>query len=141
MPSVLVLVDGSENSTRAVEIVLKQIKDGQPIDIHVLNVQPPILSGNVRLFVSQEMIDNYHQEEGEKALRSARALLDEASIPYSSHMEVGHIAETIAKFVKEKRCDQIVMGTRGLGAVSGLLLGSVATKVLHLVEVPVTLVK
>lgn len=45
MPSVLVLVDGSENSTRAVETVLKQIKDGQPIDIHVLNVQPPIFPG------------------------------------------------------------------------------------------------
>ena len=32
------------------------------------------------------------------------------------------------------------MGTRGLGSISGLLLGSVATKVLHLVKVPVTLV-
>jgi nucleotide-binding universal stress UspA family protein len=43
-------------------------------------------------------------------------------------------------------CDQIIMGTRGLGAggvaaISGLLLGSIATKVLHLVDVPVTLVK
>ena len=91
--------------------------------------------------MSQDIVDNYYQEEGEKALRSARALLDEASIPYSSHMEVGHIAETIAKFVKEKRCGQIVMGTRGLAAVSGLLLGSVATKVLHLVHIPVMLVK
>jgi nucleotide-binding universal stress UspA family protein len=43
-------------------------------------------------------------------------------------------------------CDQVIMGTRGLGssgiaAISGLLLGSIATKVLHLVDVPVTLVK
>ncbi|MCE9642399.1 MAG: universal stress protein, partial [Betaproteobacteria bacterium] len=36
---------------------------------------------------------------------------------------------------------QIVMGTRGAGAVANMVLGSVATKVLHLVEVPVLLVK
>jgi nucleotide-binding universal stress UspA family protein len=35
----------------------------------------------------------------------------------------------------------IVMGTRGLGGVRGLLLGSVATQLLHLTDVPVTLVK
>jgi len=35
----------------------------------------------------------------------------------------------------------VFMGTRGLGGVRGLLLGSVATQLLHLVDVPVTLVK
>ena len=38
-------------------------------------------------------------------------------------------------------CDAIVMGTRGLGTVQTLLLGSTALKVLHLVDVPVTLIK
>jgi nucleotide-binding universal stress UspA family protein len=33
------------------------------------------------------------------------------------------------------------MGTRGMGSVSNMLLGSVATKVIHLADVPVTLVK
>jgi nucleotide-binding universal stress UspA family protein len=47
----------------------------------------------------------------------------------------------IAQYAKEKGCDQIVMGTRGLGTVQGLLLGSVATKVIHLANVPVMLVK
>jgi nucleotide-binding universal stress UspA family protein len=59
------------------------------------------------------MVDNYYHEEGEKALQSARERLDEAGIAHSSHIEIGHVAETIAKFVKDKRCDQIVMGTRG----------------------------
>ena len=33
------------------------------------------------------------------------------------------------------------MGTRGLGAVANLMIGSVATKVIHMVDVPVTLIK
>ena len=38
-------------------------------------------------------------------------------------------------------CELVVMGTRGRGAIHNMVLGSVATKVLHLVAVPVTLVK
>jgi len=56
-------------------------------------------------------------------------------------MRTGQYGETIANYAKEKQCDRIVMGTRGLGAVGGLLLGSVARKVIHLADVPITLVK
>jgi nucleotide-binding universal stress UspA family protein len=44
-------------------------------------------------------------------------------------------------FAKQKNCDQIVMGTRGLGKVAVFLLGSVAMKVLQLAEIPATSVK
>ena len=54
---------------------------------------------------------------------------------------VGDPAETIAKVAREQACDLIVMGTRGLGTVTGVLLGSVATKVIHLSDRPVLLVK
>jgi len=79
-------------------------------------------------------------------LQRARARLEEENIACTSHVEVGDVAQTIARFVRELFCDQVIMGTRGLGsgaiaALSGLLLGSIATKVLYLVDVPVTLVK
>ena len=109
--------------------------------MHVLNVQPPILSGQVRRFVTQEMIDTYYDEESKSALRSAKELLDNAGIPYTATMEVGHIAETITDYTKQKRCDNVLMGTRGMSAVANLVMGSVATRVLHLVDVPVTFVK
>ncbi|HCZ15400.1 MAG TPA: universal stress protein, partial [Candidatus Accumulibacter sp.] len=38
-------------------------------------------------------------------------------------------------------CDGIVMGSRGLGAVSSVLLGSVSSRVLEITDLPVTLVK
>jgi nucleotide-binding universal stress UspA family protein len=141
MASLLVPVDGSESSNRAVQAAISMFAGTPSMKLHLLNVQPPIMSGEVRLFVSREMIDNYHEEEGELALRPAKALLDEAGVTYTTEILVGHVAETIARCAKDRHCDQIVMGTRGLGAVAGLLLGSIATKVLHLVDVPVTLVK
>jgi nucleotide-binding universal stress UspA family protein len=54
---------------------------------------------------------------------------------------VGHAGETIAEYVRQQHCNAVIMGTRGLGSTRGLVLGSVATKVVHLVNVPVTLVK
>lgn len=92
------------------------------------------------MFVGREAVESYYRDEGDKALASARVLLDKAGVAYKHHIGVGPIAETIAAYVKEQDCAQVIMGTRGLGAISGLLLGSVATKVLHLTTAPVTLV-
>jgi nucleotide-binding universal stress UspA family protein len=146
MPSVLVPVDGSENSLRAVEEACRQLADRRQWTVHLLNVQAPNHSAVVRKFLSQELIDEFYQVEGDAALKAARARLDAADIAYASHVEVGDVAQSIARCVQELHCDQIIMGTRGLGsggiaAVSGLLMGSIATKVLHLVDVPVTMVK
>lgn len=109
--------------------------------LHVLNVQYPIVSGNVTRFISSEAIHDYYREEGEKMLASARALLTEAGISAQIDTQVGPPAKTIAQYVNDHHCDLVIMGTRGLGGVSGLVLGSITTKVLHLVNVPVTLIK
>jgi nucleotide-binding universal stress UspA family protein len=62
-------------------------------------------------------------------------------VHYETRSELGPIAETIDRLSHELQTDQIIMGTRGHDAVRRLLLGSVATKVVQLVSVPVTLVK
>ena len=64
-----------------------------------------------------------------------------ANIAFKPMARSGQVARTIADVAREEDVGQIVMGTRGLGGVQGLLLGSVATQVIHLVEVPVTLIK
>lgn len=141
MSHILIPVDGSEVSLRAIQFMIDQIKRGQLSELVVLNVQPPILSGDIRQFVSQETIDSYHREEGEKALAQGKVMLDAAGVAYETHVKVGHIAETIVEFAQEKRCYIIVMGSRGKGSVIGMLLGSITTKVLHLATTPVTIVK
>ena len=112
-----------------------------PISVHLLNVQAQVLSGAVKMFISQQQLNDYYREEGVKALASARVLLDQAGIDYQHHIGVGEIAATIVSYARDKRCQQIVIGSRGGGGFTGALLGSTAIRVAQLTDVPVLLVK
>jgi nucleotide-binding universal stress UspA family protein len=139
---ILLPVDGSENALRATRFALGVAENcREAVELHLLSVQPAIVSGDVKMFVSQDQIDAYQHDEGLKALAAARAALDAAGLRYVFHIGVGPVAETIAAYAREQDCGQIIMGSRGLGGIKGMLLGSVTTQVMHLVEVPVTLVK
>jgi|SRR5690606_1974424 nucleotide-binding universal stress UspA family protein len=141
MKTILVPVDGSDNSLRAVKAAITAIKEMGQANLHLITVQLPIASGNVKSFFSAEAINSYYQDEGRNALLPAKALLDEAGVQYSEEILVGQVGATIADYAKKHHCDQIIMGTRGLGSISGMVLGSVTTKVLNLTDVPVTLIK
>jgi nucleotide-binding universal stress UspA family protein len=138
---ILVPVDGSAHAERAVAYVIDIATRGDKPEVHLLNVQTPISSGQVRLFLSKESIEEYYRMEGETALASARAAIEKSGLPYRAVVEVGHAAEAIADYCKTNGCDAVVMGTRGMGSMSNLVMGSVANKVIHLVDVPVTLIK
>ena len=140
MTKVLVPIDGSANALHAVDIAIKAIAEGRSLEVHLLNVQPQIVSGHARMYLKKDLIDEYYAEEAQKALAPAKEKLDKAGISYTVSHQVGNVSETIAKYVKAKGCELVIMGTRGLGSVQSMVLGSVATKVLHLVDVPVTLV-
>jgi nucleotide-binding universal stress UspA family protein len=141
MRRILVPVDGSENSERAIRHAISLFKENPSVELLVLNVQLPIESGLVHQFIGKELIDRYYADEGAAMLASAKQLLDDAGVRYTASVATGHIGETIANYANQQRCDHIVMGTRGMGALKNLVVGSIATKVIHLVEVPVTLVK
>jgi nucleotide-binding universal stress UspA family protein len=138
--SLIIPVDGSLQSLHATQYVADAIKKGLKAAVHLLNVQPPV-SGNVSNAIRKETIDSYHREEAEKALAGAKTLLDNAGIPYKLHIGVGDPGEVVAAYVEKLNCSQIIMGSRGLGATFGLVLGSVASNVVKKTTVPVTLVK
>ncbi|MDX8386574.1 MAG: universal stress protein [Gallionella sp.] len=139
---ILMPVDGSENALRAVEHVIANIEMyKEPPQLLLLNVQWNIATGNVKMFINQQTIDDYYREQGMAALKDARSTLEVPSLPYKYHISIGIPAEAIAQYAQEQAVDQIVMGRQGQGGVQALLLGSVVNKVLHLVDVPVLLVK
>jgi nucleotide-binding universal stress UspA family protein len=138
---ILIPVDGSECSRRAVEHAIRLARLPEAPEIHVIHVRPPVDAWEVRRFLVEEEIAEIERREGEESLRQARGLLDSAGVAYQVHVEIGPIAETIARYADENACDFIVMGTHGRGGLSKILMGSVAAEVVNLSHVPVTLVK
>ncbi|MDH4284695.1 MAG: universal stress protein [Gallionellaceae bacterium] len=139
---ILVPVDGSAGADQAVDHVLGMARLlKEPPQVLLLNVQWNIASGNVKLFINQETINDYYREQGMAALASARKKLDAAGLPYTYHVSIGTPAEAIVQYAKEQRVDLIAMGAQGQGGLSSLLLGSVVNKVAHLAVMPVLLVK
>jgi nucleotide-binding universal stress UspA family protein len=141
----MVPTDGSEHALLAVEEVVRLAPQlTQPVEVLLLNVQPPVPAKFLLLGEGtpsdKRELEEPLREAGEETLQPARALLERAKITHACHVEIGHPAETIAKFALTFHCEMIVMATRGLNAGSGLLLGSVATKVVHLADIPVLLV-
>lgn len=141
MKTILVPVDGSAHSVRALETALSMSGQQAGTSLHVITVQAPIVSGNVTRFFSAENIKSFYEEEGRNALAPVKHLVEQAGDTCTNKILIGPIAETIVEYAREHGCDHIVMGTRGLGRVGGLVLGSITTKVISLTELPVTLVK
>lgn len=141
MLKILLPVDGSENSVKAVRKTIEMMHwYKEKPEIHVLNVQFP-LDGNVSLFINESDIKQYHQEEGMKCLQTTCELLDQAKIPFKNHITVGDPAEMIERFATDLQCSLIVISARGHGVIKNLLLGSVVNKVMQLSSIPVLLVK
>ncbi len=139
---ILIPVDGSECSMRAIEFVVRKLRPAcERLDVHLLAVHPPIPYPRAVAVIGHEKAQEYYEEEGKAALQPARERLDREKIAYQAHMRVGEPGETIARYASEVGADEIVMGTHGRGSVGRLLMGSVATKTVQLAEVPVLLVK
>lgn len=134
--NVLVPVDGSASSLRALQHAAKRCGDaGALLLLNVQHGMPP------SRHVSRAAIKDHHLRISEEALGPARKLAQRLGVDFQCYFRVGDPAAVIAAFARRSRCTEIIMGTRGLGRVSGLMLGSVAMKVIHLSAVPVTLVK
>ena len=143
MTRILIAVDGSSHSAKVAKAVIRQISAyKEPPELHLAYVHLPVptLGGLIKP-IGHEALQRYYREEGEDALRGAKKLLDRAKLACTMHVMVGPIAETLAGEAKKLKCDMIVMGTHGMGAVSGMLLGSVATKTVHLARCPVVLIR
>jgi nucleotide-binding universal stress UspA family protein len=140
MKAILVAVDGSACSDRAVQHALGLVEAGLGTELHLLNVQPN-LGGAIAAFVAKEQIDAHHREEGNKALASAVALAAKAAVPAKVHIGVGRQGEIVSDFAGKLGAGLVVLGTRGHTGLAGVLLGSVTQDVIAHVKVPVTLVK
>ena len=139
MLKVLIPVNGSRNCQFAVKHVIKEFMNNTAMEIHLLNVQPPF-SKDIARFVSRKSLRAYHRNEAEKALGPIKQMLDDFSIPYSVHAEVGERAKAITDTARRLRCDQIVMSTARKNSFTRLIENSVTNRVIELTSVPVEVI-
>lgn len=142
MPKILVPYDGSDTALRALHYAVDLVKSMRDGAIHLVHAhEPPETDGAIAIYVSVEKMADLQREHSEGVLAAGLAVLDEAGIAHTSEILVGNIGAAIAGCAEERGCSMIVMGTRGMSAIGNLLMGSIATRVVHFAKVPVTLVK
>lgn len=143
MRNFLLAFDGSDNAKRALQYIIDLAAEAPNLmRVQVLNVQQePVIYGE---YVTADMIDELNSslmEKSRRTLEDAATALQSAGLEYETHSALGNVAEQVSEAVQRFGCDTVVMGTRGLGSFAGMILGSVANRVIHEVSVPVLLVK
>ncbi|SEN19172.1 Nucleotide-binding universal stress protein, UspA family [Luteibacter sp. UNCMF331Sha3.1] len=138
---ILIAVDGSVISTRAVRFVLQRwpMRAGDP-EITLINVDMP-LSAHVEGYLDAMALAKFHATNATRALRTARRLMAAAGRNPEEMIVVGEPGEEIVRAAHKRRAQLIVMGSRGHGALGSLMLGSVVLKVLAHSRIPVLVVR
>ena len=142
MRRILVAIDGSEGSMRALDFAARQAGYAPAAVLHVLTIQPAAAANTAwEIYVSAERLQEIAVERSREILAAAGERLKGAKFRVHLEQLTGEPAETIANRAAELGCESIVLGTHGLGKLGVLLMGSVAQRVLHHATPPVTLVK
>ncbi|QEM82743.1 universal stress protein [Halomonas binhaiensis] len=136
--SILVPLDGSEYSRLALNVACKLVspEGGQIVLLHIpepLPNEPLLIWGliAVPMGATQEQRDQAGQKLLDRAIDAARAEGVETITPMLVH---GDPRLVILSAAKEKGVEAIVMGSRGLSDIKGLMVGSIAHKVSHSAE-------
>jgi K+-sensing histidine kinase KdpD len=128
---ILIPFDGSPSAVRALQHVVALARAGHQSEVFAVNVQT----------APSDADPESVERTGTGILAQANDILARQAIPYTSRVHRGKPAEVVLAVVQRYDIDLIVMGSRGLGALASVLLGSVATRVLQQSTVPVTVVK
>lgn len=144
---ILIPVDGSKHSRKAIEFAagIAQKDDSALYLIHV--VQNKEIPPEILRYIDDERIDGSLGKISAKLiaegiLKAAQELVKDKGLKIEKAMVFrGDPAEEIVKFARNNKIDVIIIGSRGLGRIKGMLLGSVSSKVCHLAECTCVTVK
>lgn len=139
---ILVAVDGSEFTKRMLGYWAAHDEWlGSDHQYTVLTVVSAIPSGAASV-LDREAVQAYYADAGEKTLQPIRHFLDQQNIRATVLSKTGASAgDVIAKTADAEGFDLVMLGSHGHGAVSGLVLGSVVTRVLACCRTPVLVIR
>ena len=135
--NIVLAVDGSEFSHRALEYARSLAENyGAALWlVHVFSHTSDLLG-----YQDFEKLYAKRKSAGQAILDDALEKLGDLSFEVHAELAEGSDAEAILTLAEKHEADLIVMGTRGFGAVKGLLVGSVSRKVIHLSTCPIMVV-
>ena len=138
MNRIVIAADGSSGGRAAVDVGLGLARAmGATATLVCVRPTPSLLLG-----------DPYYAHTVAEGFNAARAVVadattcaDVAGVESESEILEGDIAAQIVRVAHSRHADLIVVGSRGHGAIAGVLLGSVSNAILHDADCPVLVVK
>ena len=138
---ILIAVDGSEYTRRMLDfIAAHDAWFGPHSSYTVLHCVPP-LPHRAAAFVDKDKARAIYDADAEAVFKPIRSFCRRHRLAATFVHRIGAPGPTIASFAQRQNADLIVLGSHGHGAVAGLVLGSVAAKVMALTRTPVLLVR
>ncbi|MGC8998194.1 MAG: universal stress protein [Candidatus Bathyarchaeia archaeon] len=150
---ILVPLDGSEHSLRALDIAIQIAKkfDGKITLIHIYSVsvrpvivpEPSTLTPGIPIMAPTEYsrLAETVREVGARILAHGAEKVKAEGVEVETVLREGHVVHEIVKTAEEGKFDLIVMGARGLSKIKELILGSVSDGVIRNAPCPVLVTK
>lgn len=134
---ILLAVDGSEHSIRAVKYAIELAKKFDGVIEAVYVVDENTAKKDVLYATNKFDIEAKRKEK----IKPIRELLDQSDVVFGTYVLHGEPGPRIVEFAEEREVDCVVIGSRGLNQVQSFLLGSVSHKVAKRAACPVLIVK
>jgi nucleotide-binding universal stress UspA family protein len=128
--NILVPVDGSDNSYRALDaaLLLSEKLGSNVTVIHVMEEVPITHIGSEKLL--KEFLEAY-RKENQDILSKCSEIATQKGLTINTFLLEGNPASAILNFSKKEKFDLVIMGRRGLGKFKELILGSISSKIVH----------
>ena len=137
---ILVPVDGSDNSYRALDaaLLLSEKLGAEITSVHVIEDIPVSYVVSEKLL--KEIVDAY-KRENQLILSKCSEIAIKKGLVIKTKLLQGNPGSTILDYCEKEKYDIIIMGSRGMGKFKELVLGSVSNKVLHHSSCPVMIIR
>jgi len=140
----LLPTDGSNNALRAARYAATLIRNNPDKMVTILYVRPRKGDWSNYSWVLEDKLDSGLDEMAREVIEKTKKTFEEEGVPakaIKTDVITGDPGRSIVKYAKDGNFGQIIMGTRGLGKLKGIILGSVSHQVLYMSEIPVLLIK